>query len=314
MIKYFDQKYINEEIENSIYNKTVNVLSFVTKSTRELRLDYIADFNISSRSDIFKINYDPISDSFEVNHNEYKLVKEVSLFLEKIKKCDILIVDITNIDIRFLGILLYNLRLKNFDKILCAYITPVEYKKNPNYLGDENEEENQFDLSSNIGKRRGINGFLVDNDNNLLEKNIILLGFEGERTLRLCEEADIDVLLPVITLPAIRPGWQNYAMVENKAILSKVGERSAIEYIAADSIASVYNKMNEWKKIYKNFFLRISPLGTKVNALGVLLYVLNNPKSYDILYDNPIETGSNSIGVGNYYFYDITEYIRVETK
>jgi hypothetical protein len=306
---FFEQKYINEEINALINEKNVNVISFATKSTRVLDIKAIAKF--TSKTSYYIIEYNPILDTFTVSSDEnrsYGLTNETSDFLNTIDSSATLIIDITNVDIRFLGILLYNLKKMNFCRVICLYITPNKYNKNKDYLSDSFEEENKFDLYNNMGIKRGINGYLVDNCENLREKNFILLGFEGDRANSLCGEADITPV-PVVTLPAIKPGWQNYALVANRNILKKLTSRNSIEYISADSIVSIYNKMQDWKDTYCENFLRISPLGTKINALGVLLFILNNPKSYDILYDNPNETKINSSGVDKYFYYDITEFL-----
>lgn len=305
---FFEQKYIDDEIQELTQDSEVAIISFSSKSSRIMDVEKMK--NCCYKSNFFNINYDSINDTFTVNSDGvvFDLSSQINLFLNKVNHYPIVIIDITNIDIRVLGIILFNIKKLNFNKVVCLYITPLKYNKNANYLKDSFEEEGKFDLYNNLGKKRGINGYLVDNDDNLREKNFILLGFEGGRANSLCGEADITPV-PIITLPAIKPGWQNYALVANKDILKKLTSRNSIEYIAADSIMSIYNKMLEWRKTYKDEFLRISPLGTKINALGVLLFILNNPKSYDILYDNPIETKSNSSGSDKYLYYDITEFL-----
>lgn len=314
MKSFFEQKYTNDEIEIIFKGKEVNIVSFATKSSRILDKNILNKYKATVK--YYLIHYNSVEDTFYVNKDSSKifdLTTDTIVFFETFDRSKPLLLDITNIDIRVLGIFLYNIKKMDFSNVFCLYITPKKYNKNINYLSGSSEEDNQFDLYNGMGTKRGINGYLVDNDENLLEKNIILLGFEGDRAKRLCEEGNIDMPIPVITLPAIKPGWQNYALVANKEILKKLPSRNTIEYISADSIISVYNKMQEWKSTYNENFLRISPLGTKINALGVLLYILNNPKSYDILYDNPEVTKSNTVGIDNYYYYDITEFLKNET-
>ncbi len=310
METFFEKKFINDEVKILLKDKNINVVTFNTKSSRKIEKNLFKKY--TNNVVFYEITYNSVSDDFYVNkqfNKKYRLTTQSTELFNTLDKSTPLIIDITNIDIRVLGVFLFNLKKLKFSCVVCLYITPLKYVKNPKYLEQDDEEDNQFDLYNGIGIKRGINGYLVDNDNNLLEKNIILLGFEGDRVRRLCEEGNIDVPIPVITLPAIKPGWQNYALVANKDVLKKLPSRTSVEYIAADSIISIYNKMNEWKNAYSENFLRISPLGTKVNALGVLLYVLTNPKSFDILYDNPEERKSNTIGADNYLYYDITEYL-----
>lgn len=316
IMEYFEMKYKNEEICCRLQNKPVNLICFRSLSTRRVKSDSFKEYGCVVNQ--YTIDYDVDKDVFtSVNQNSeatYHLTYQMVDFLQSIDKTIDLIIDITNIEIRFLGILLYHLKKEHFCSVFCLYIMPERYKKKNPQTSKQKEEKDEkhelFDLYNNIGVLRGINGYLVENDNNLKEKNIILLGFEGGRTNRLCEQKDIKSLLPVITLPAFKPGWQNYALAANQEVLKKATSSNNLEYIAADSILSIYQKMNQWYTAYSDqFFLRISPLGTKINALGMLLYILNHPGSFDILYDNPMETKSNTEGHRDYIYFEITEIL-----
>ena len=59
-------------------------------------------------------------------------------------------------------------------------------------------------------------------------------------------------------------------------------------------------------------YIRVSPLGTKINALGALLFSLNSKQNIEILYDNPIAEGRISENYGNTYVFDISEVINQE--
>ena len=97
------------------------------------------------------------------------------------------------------------------------------------------------------------------------------------------------------------------ALQENIDII-KTLERKP-EYIIANSFLSAYNYLEKIVTSYPNSYLRITPLGTKINALGAILFALNNMKNVELLYDNPKEEGKISTECGKTYIFDISEII-----
>lgn len=133
------------------------------------------------------------------------------------------------------------------------------------------------------------------------------LGFDGKRVEQINDRYEFSDIVPVITLPSYKPGWQNYALQENIDII-KTLERKP-EYIIANSFLSAYNYLEKIVTSYPNSYLRITPLGTKINALGAILFALNNMKNVELLYDNPKEEGKISTECGKTYIFDISEII-----
>ena len=72
---------------------------------------------------------------------------------------------------------------------------------------------------------------------------------------------------------------------------------------------SAYNYLKRVVHASPDLYVRVSPLGTKINALGALLFSLNNKSTVEILYDNPIAEGKISEDCGNTYVFDISEVI-----
>ena len=202
--------------------------------------------------------------------------------------------------------LLFNIKKNGFDKVFCLYTEPLRYCKNINQ-NDQDEFVDRFDLYKKFRGIEPIPGFLRANDDKLEEKWIVFLGFDGKRVEQINDRYEFSDIVPVITLPSYKPGWQNYALQENIDII-KTLERKP-EYIIANSFLSAYNYLEKIVTSYSNSYLRITPLGTKINALGAILFALNNMKNVELLYDNPKEEGKISTECGKTYIFDISEII-----
>ena len=209
-------------------------------------------------------------------------------------------------NLRLMGTLLFNIKKIGFKEVYCLYTEPLRYCKNIN----ENEKEEFVDRFDLYKKFRGIDpipGFLRANDDKLEEKWIAFLGFDGKRVEQINDRYEFADIVPIITLPSYKPGWQNYALQENIDIIKTIERKP--EYIVANSFLSAYDYLEKLKNAYPKTYLRITPLGTKINALGAILFCLNNVKNIELLYDNPKKEGKISTECGKTYIFDISEIL-----
>lgn len=209
-------------------------------------------------------------------------------------------------NLRLMGTLLFNIKKIGFKEVYCLYTEPLRYCKNIDG-SDEEEFVDRFDLYKKFRGIEPIPGFLRANDDKLDEKWIAFLGFDGKRVEQINDRYDFADIVPVITLPSYKPGWQNYALQENIDIIKSVERKP--EYIIANSFLSAYDYLEKMKKTYPKTYLRVTPLGTKINALGAILFCLNNVHNVELLYDNPKEEGKISTECGKTYIFDISEMI-----
>ena len=266
---------------------------------------FIKDLQRKGTCSVFSIDYHYESDAITFQDNEYTLKQHLNQFVDMFEKNKPLLLNITAMDIRLLGALLYNIKKLGFSKVYCMYSEPLKYRKRAQT--DDCEGVDRFDLYKTFRGIQPIPGYLRANDDNLEEKWVAFLGFDGKRAEQISDRYDFPDFVPVITLPSFQPGWHNYALQENLDLISSKGRKP--EYIVANSFLSAYEYLQKLKDAHPNSYLRITPLGTKVNALGVLLFSLNHHEGIEILYDNPIEEGEPTIDRGNTYVFDITDVI-----
>lgn len=306
MGQYFEKMFFWDEFL-SYYS--VNEINYIGNSSLEKRsndTDKINQLNKKCKCTYYKLNYDYDDDTFKCDDTQYDLKSQTFHFIKRLNTRIPLILNITSMNLRLMGTLLFNIKKNGFDKVFCLYTEPLRYCKN---INQDNQDEfvDRFDLYKKFRGIEPIPGFLRGNDDKLEEKWIVFLGFDGKRVEQINDRYEFSDIVPVITLPSYKPGWQNYALQENIDII-KTLERKP-EYIIANSFLSAYNYLEKIVTVYPKSYLRITPLGTKVNALGAILFSLNNIKNVELLYDNPKEEGKISTECGRTYVFDISEII-----
>jgi hypothetical protein len=257
----------------------------------------------------FFLEYNYEKDFFICDNEEYDLKSKTFTFLNKLDKNVPIILNITSMDLRLMGTLLFNIKKLKFNQVYCLYTEPLRYCKNTDE-SDRTEFVDRFDLYKRFRGIESVPGFLRANDDNLEEKWIVFLGFDGKRVEQINEKYEFPDVVPVVTLPSYKPGWQNYALQENIDIIKTVDRKP--EYIIANSVLSAYDYLEKMKTESPQMYLRVSPLGTKINALGAMLFCLNNQKNIELLYDNPEEAGRISTDSGKTYIFDISEIISAD--
>jgi len=266
------------------------------------------------------------SDSKTQSYNPKEFIQEIAQ-----NNTDILI-DITGFHIRLLGMILSgikeNLRInKNgCSKIFCGYTEPAEYKRNNlskmfgSILHDDGTindpvPSQRFELYKRFAGFDPIPNFssIESDDEDVSQTWIVLLGFEGGRPTRIeTEISKVDEVIALLTVPPLKPGWNNYALDENAHFLAGVDNRPpTIEYISAHSPYSAYNFLEKYKKNNPSERILVSPLSTKATSLGAILYALNYPECA-LIFDNPFETHhEKSEHFGKTYVFDISEVLRI---
>ena len=306
MGEYFEKMFFWEEFL-CYYSK--DKLNFIGNSSAEKRSENagkIDKLNEQCKCTYFFLDYDYEEDSFECNNVKYDLKSQAYTFLQKLDKSIPVILNITSMNLRLMGTLLFNIKKIGFKEVHCLYTEPLRYCKNIDG-SDKEEFIDRFDLYKKFRGIEPIPGFLRANDDKLDEKWIAFLGFDGKRVEQINDRYDFADIVPVITLPSYKPGWQNYALQENIDIIKSVERKP--EYIIANSFLSAYDYLEKMKKTYPKTYLRVTPLGTKINALGAILFCLNNVHNVELLYDNPKEEGKISTECGETYIFDISEMI-----
>lgn len=302
MNNYFEKFFYWNEFVNLFDGKSIYYFGINSNETRAENILKIEELSGRCNCNNILFDYDYDKDMIVTSAGNYSL-KYLKNLLDTIDKEVPLLLNITAFDLRVLGAFLFHLKKIGFSRVYCAYTEPMRYCKTK----EESEKQyNKFDLYKRFRGFQAIPGFVDENINKYEEYWIAFLGFEGKRSTEIMTQYDFEEVIPVITLPSYQPGWHNFAIAENLELIKEVEHKP--EYIIANSFISAYNYLEQKVSIYSNVYFRISPLGTKVNALGVLLFCLNHD-NIGILYDNPILEGDISINSGKTYVFDISEVL-----
>ena len=246
-------------------------------------------------------SYDPDEDKIAFDSEKRSLSDGMKKLLEGTENSPLLIV-ISTMNLHLLGTLLRHLKYSKHKEVFCVYTEPKRYARNT-------EPKRDFDLYRRMKSFDPIPGFVSMNYDDKPEKWIPFLGFEGDRALQVREQYDFDDYVPVLTLPSYKPIWQNFIIRENMILLDGVKDNS-IHYVEADSVLAAYEELDSLAKTYRDKHLRVTSFGTKINALGILLFSLSHEGTIDIIYDNPVEDGAAfSEEVGETHVFDISEFI-----
>ena len=308
MEHFFEKMFFWDEFLTYYSEKEINFIGNSSFEKRSNNDDKISQLNRKCKCNYYNLVYNYDDDTFEYNKEEYDLKSKTFYFIESLRTDIPLLLNITSMNLRLMGTLLFNIKKIGFDKVFCLYTEPLRYCKN---IGQDNQDEfiDHFDLYKKFRGIEPIPGFVRANDDKLKEKWIIFLGFDGKRVEQIEEKYEFSDVVPVVTLPSYKPGWQNYALQENIDIIKNLDRKP--EYIIANSFLSAYEYLEKMTDTYSDSYLRITPLGTKINALGASLFSLNNRKNVELLYDNPKEEGRISTECGKTYVFDITEIINL---
>lgn len=233
-------------------------------------------------------------------------VRELNSISKKI------IIDISGLHLRFLGAFLSVLKNYSWELIFSSYTEPLDYKRkksgdliySPQYSG-------QFDLYSEFYGNYEIPYLYTTSSQIKPFIWIVFLGFEGARPESLRNEIGrASGITPIITVPAMKPGWDNYAFDANQFFFDSVKlTGNDIEYLSSINPFATYNYLIEKQQEFSDLRLIISPLSTRATSLGILLYAINY-SACEIIYDTPKESKSNTINCGKIHIYDILSLVK----
>lgn len=118
---------------------------------------------------------------------------------------------------------------------------------------------------------------------------VIMLGYEGDRSMGLLENIDPTECLLLIPKPAYHPEWEGRTEEMNKEIINVIGQ-SSVEYIDSRNPMLVSNQLNDLlsKPEYSKYNILVSPMGTKPQAIGLYLYWSKNPSNTTLIYSSPL--------------------------
>jgi len=183
-------------------------------------------------------------------------------------------IDISVLPKSYLLVMLKAIETLRANKVRIIYTEPAYYYP----------ERLTYGVSS-IGYVPLYNGSLTPLKHDLL---VVFLGFEGERTYAIWEHFEPQKAIGYVGNPGFRPAYVETARRLNKAFLHEKGveerEVSAIDH------GEVCQQLETLWKSNQDHDILISPLGTKIQALGVYLFKRNNPDCpAQVVYAKPLK-------------------------
>jgi len=183
-----------------------------------------------------------------------------------------------------------------FSEIRVIYAEPRTYKV------QQFKTEGYFnDLSEKIDGISPLPGFASIIPSTVEDSLFIpLLGFEGGRFTHLVEsfQPPYDNIYPVIGVPGFRFEYPFVAYWGNRQPLQITEAWRQIKYAAANSSVEIFDLLSRIHKRSPKSTLKIAPIGTKPHAIGAMLYVIENPMTAELIYDNPKRKKQRTDGVG----------------
>lgn len=253
----------------------------------------------------FYLKYDDAEFHLQLNETTCKIAK----FIEYIKsiKNDTVIVEATTLSFaEIIYIFLATLKNDYISKIQILYIEPNQYK----FKSDSITTYDDFDLSEQLKAFPPLPKFTINVEDSPVPL-IAFLGFENARVGQIfsADEGAYNKFMPVIPLPGFSPGWENRTINNHLKFFDTKYFFDRLRYVSANNPYQAYSILEEISSIYKKF--RLAPLGTKPNAIGCAIFLVNQYKNHSLecgaLFDYPIKTSKRSVGIGKVHIYNLTK-------
>ena len=193
-------------------------------------------------------------------------------------------IDISVLTKAYLLVMLKAIETLGANKVRIIYTEPAYYYP----------ERLTYGISS-IGYVPLYNGNLTPLKHDLL---IVFLGFEGERAFAIWEYFEPQKAIGFVGNPGFRPAYVETAEKLNKAFLHEKGvEKREVSAIDHEEVCQMLESV--WEN-NQDHDLLISPLGTKIQAVGVYLFKRNNPDcGAQVVYAKPYKYLDNYYSRGS---------------
>lgn len=297
------------ELDNIDYSK-INATSSCIFHGKNIddRGDAIINY-FSSKHQITKknfIQYYQQDDSFLLDETSYKSRIIITKLMDYLVKYDYIIIDSTTLSYVEILIILFTInQFKEKISIDIFYIEPIEYNSRATEIHNIS-----FDLSDDSGDIRYIKPFLLENGLDSTNKKsttlFAFLGFESNRFENILDNDNEDIkyneIIPIISVPGFQYGWENISLIKHYELL----DDRKLSYVPADNPYAVYKFLKQEVQNSRNEQFVIMPLGTKPNAVGVAIFMVNyksnhlrglETKPIATKYDFPIKSQKRTTGI-----------------
>ena len=136
---------------------------------------------------------------------------------------------------------------------------------------------------------------------------IQFLGFETERAFAVWDSMEFSRTLLLFPSPAYKPEWEGASERLNASLISIVGKENTMPIHSLDPVVvrtqlKRYLSLEEFSDSRYNYFL--CPTGTKMQAVGMFLYIMENPTLPTVVHPRPVRHNRNySSGIGSSWMF-----------
>lgn len=288
-------------------------------SFNNYNIAYHGDFNLDERgrfvdnlltekqiTNKIYLKYNEQKYCFETRNKTIRLL-ELENELRSENLYETLVIDATSLSF---AELLYLLNVTNnielVKDIQILYVEPKEYR----FVNNSITTYDEFSLSDKLQRFPPLPGFTINTELEKVEL-IAFLGFEKQRLGQIfsSEEVIYEKFTPVVPLPGFLPGWENRTINNHLKFFDPKYFFSEIQYVAANNPYQSLKLLEKMAKTRKSF--RVAPIGTKPNAIGCAVFLVNNAENQDdeksigALYDFPVKSVNRSEGIGKIHIYNL---------
>ncbi len=172
--------------------------------------------------------------------------------------------------------LLFKVMIEKFSirRFHVVYTEPERYKS-------KNTNNDEIILTEGLDRIESIPGF-AGSSLKLKDALIVVMGFEGKRSNEVFSIVNPERAYAINGFPSFQPGWHTISMEANLRFLEESGAHSNVFLASAadpfDVRKVVSQIIQDIRQNYSDLNVVIAPLGTKMQAFGVLLSALHDNK------------------------------------
>jgi len=269
------------------------------------RGEFVMDLfnNLDIENKIF-LKYNELDFHFRANNKTFKRNELIQELLNQYKD-ESLIIDATSLSFaEILYILSDANKLEFIKNIQILYIEPSEYR----FRNSSITTYDEFSLSEKLQQFPPLPGYTINTE--LVDVELVaFLGFEKKRLGQIfsSEEIIYENFVPVVPLPGFSPGWESRTINNHLKFFDAKYSFTEIKYVSANNPYQSFKLLEKISNTKKSF--RIAPIGTKPNAIGCAVFLVNHEEddtvNFGALYDFPVKSKKRSTGVGKIHIYNL---------
>ena len=189
------------------------------------------------------------------------------------------------------------LLLRFLDEARLLPRTAVYYTEPQDYVTDL-----YLPMSFGLASVSAVPGFIASVPLSRPTLLVVFLGYDGDRARAIYENLDPDEVRLVVPRPAYRPEWEQRTEHMNRGLIDLIGE-GALRYADSRDAQEVADQLATEilpPAVLEEYRCSVAPLGTKPQALGLYLFWRQVPRSFSIIYAQPLmhNEAFYSTGVG----------------